>query len=54
MPLSTVNEITTFLKYKWKNDKNNFLKHSQDFLILHKLSQKEEQSVVGLYTKFIY
>ena len=49
-----VNDITDFLKFKWDNDKNNFLENEEDHKILQKLSQKKESTVKELYTKFIY
>lgn len=42
------------MKFKWTTDKNNFLGTLDDHNILWKLSQKEESTVVELYTKFIY
>ena len=33
-----IDDITDFLKFKWDNDKNNFLENEEDHIILHKLS----------------
>ena len=33
-----IDDITDFLKFKWDNDKNNFLESEEDHIILHKLS----------------
>lgn len=49
-----MDEITDFLKYKWDNDKNNFLENQEDHNILKYLTDKQENTVVDLYTKFIY
>lgn len=47
-------EISEFLQFKWDNDKNNFLVTPEDHLILQNLTQKQEKTVIELYTKFIY
>ena len=51
---SIIDEITSFMKFKWGNDKNNFLKTEEDHTILQKVSLKEEKTTMELYTKFIY
>ena len=35
-----VDEITDYFKYKWDNDKNNFLESEEDYKILKNLTQK--------------
>ena len=49
-----IDEITSFMKFKWGNDKNNFLETKEDFMILKKVTLKEEKTTMELYTKFIY
>lgn len=51
---SFVDEITDFFKYKWEYDKNNFMETEEDEKILKHLTIKKENTVVELYTKFIY
>ena len=51
---SMIDDITDYFKFKWENDKNNFLETNEDYKILNNLTIKEEKTVVELYTKFIY
>lgn len=49
-----VDEISNYMKFKWNNDKNNFLQTHEDHSILRRVTLKNERTSVELYTKFIY
>ena len=41
-PQEIVDEVTREIKFKWNNDKNNFLENKEDVNILYKVMLKNE------------